>query len=635
MNRGQLLTIIAGITGLYQVVIASRVLTVFGVYFSNVPHRAVSVVLVLIIVYLSFSLRGEKGEDARLAWYDAPLLLGGLIGAGFIAVFYDAALDYSTRASLDTFGIIMALLLGVALLEAVRRSQDWIMVLLVVVLISMTVFQNYLPGVLHGKGLSAGRLAYSIYIGSGGIFGLALRVATSIIVVFLVYARLLRQAGIGEWFLELATALTGRTRGGPAKASIVASAFFGMISGSPTANAATVGTFTIPLMIKAGYRPKVAGAIEACASSGGQIMPPVMGAVAFVMAEWINVPYGEVAKAAFIPATLYFVALLASAHFEALRSGLGTMPMDQIPSAMAVLKKGWFYLIPLGALIYFLVFAGYPADVAGMYSLPLLIGSSFLSRNREHWLTPKPLFLSLAAAAKTWAPIAAISASVGMLIGALELSGLAIRVPAFLLDASGGNLALTLLFVGLASLVLGTGLESIPCYMLLASLAAPTLITLGLSPIVAHFYVLYWGVASFITPPLAVPVYVACGLSGSRLWPTGWEAMKFGICAYVVPFAFAFNQALMLQGSPQMIAIATITATMGAVVVAAGLRGYLLWPMNIMQRLVAMVAGLLLIAPDVSVSLVGLGIVVAVILWQLRTRPVPVPQVGQSAATGE
>jgi len=232
---------------------------------------------------------------------------------------------------------------------------------------------------------------------------------------------------------------------------------------------------------------------------------------------------------------------------------------------------------------------------------------------------------------KTWVPIAAITGAVGMLVGALELSGLGLRVPGFLLELSGGSLLLTLIFVGVSSLILGMGLEAIPSYLTLATLAAPALMKLGLTPMAAHLYVVYWGVASFITPPVCLSVFVACSLSGAKVWETGWEAMKLGIAAYIVPIAFAFDQSLMLQGPPERVAIAVVTALMGAVTVASGLRGYALRRMNLLQRAIAVVAGLLLIAPQIELSATGFVLIAFLVAWQLRARPVELPEVGQSA----
>ncbi|MBI4321094.1 MAG: TRAP transporter fused permease subunit [Chloroflexi bacterium] len=623
MTRNQLIVALAGLTGIYQMVVASRVLPRLDLFLSTVQHRGISLVIVLLLIYLTRSARGEK-RDAKLAWYDIPLVLAALVGAGFVAAFYEQALDkYGGFALLDTTGIILAALLGIALLEAVRRTTGWVLPLLIVTIVVMTLYQNYLPGLLNGRGIPLDRLAYGLYIGPTGIFGLPLGVATSIIIVMLIYARLLQHAGIGEWFMGIALALTAGSRGGPAKVSVLSSGLFGMISGSPSANVATTGALTIPLMVRSGYRPAVAGAVEAVASTGGMIMPPVMGSVVFVMSEWIEMSYGEIAILAIVPALLYYAVALASVHFEALSKGLKPLPRADAPPFLPTLLGGWFYVIPLGVLIYFLMVQRLSPDVAGMLSLPFLIGSSFLSRKRENWLLPKPVFLSLADAVRTWLPIAAITAAVGILVGALQYSGLAIRVPGFLLEVSGGNLALTLVFVGIASLVIGMGMELIPSYVTLAAIAAPALITLGLPDYAAHFYVVYWGLSSFITPPVCIAVFVACGFSGARVWETGWEAMKLGIAVYLVPFVFAFDQSLMLQGPPDRIVITVVTAFLGAVTVAAGIRGYAMRPLNAVQRLMAMTGGVLLIAPDITMSAVGLAMVALGIVWHLR-QPAPV-----------
>ena len=539
-------------------------------------------------------------------------------------LYHDRILDYSMYGFLDTQGMILALLIVVPLIEAVRRTTGIVLPILVLTMVAMTVFQNYLPGILYGSGYSLDRLLYSTYIGESGVFGLPLNVAANIIIVFVLFGALMEVSGAGKWFLDIAMATTGWSRGGPAKAAVLSSALFGSISGSPSANVATTGVFTIPLMKSIGYRPAFAGGVEAVASTGGQILPPVMGAIAFVMAEWIQVPYHQVALAALAPACIYFLIVFVSVHLQAYRDGVQPMPRSELPNVGEVFARGWFYPIPILALVYFLFFEGYPPGMAGILTIPFVIGASFLSRDRSNWMMPRAFVTACQRAVRSWITVAAITAFVGIMIGAVELSGVGIKISAFILDLSGGNLILTLLLVGFASLIIGMGLDSIPVYVTLATLMAPALVQLGVPDIAAHLFVVYWGLASFYTPPLCIAVYVAISISGSKLWETGWEAVRLGIAAFIVPFAFVLNDGLLLRGSWEHITWGIFTAVVGAVLLACGIRGYALAPLDVVRRVAAGLGGILLIGPGIYPPLIGAALgLLAVAPWPqiLRIRP--------------
>lgn len=604
----KIVKVIAGIAALYQLFIASRVLTWFGFFLPAPQHRAISLMFGIVLIY---ALRSPQGRyrDGRLAWYDFFFVAAGLVGAGFVVFSYDAVLDYSLYGFLDTKGIILVVLLMVSLFEGARRLTGWAFPLIVLTFMLATIFQNHLPGLLYGKGFALDRLGYGIYVGTAGIFGTPLGVATTILITYITFGKLMQEAGAGNFFINLALAVTGWMRGGVAKATIFASCLFGMISGSPSAEVATVGSISIPMMISAGYSPRFAGAVEAVAGTGGQFMPPVMGAIAFIMAEWLGIPYATIALAATIPAVLYFFVLFVSIHFEALKIGLQPVPSKDIPSVKSSMKDGWFYLLPLALLIYLLIGRAYPPEMAGLYSLLLLIIVSFMSFDRRRHLTPAKIWVSLVDSSKTWMVLCGVTATVGMLIGSLELSGLGIKFSGFIVETTHGSLLLTLIFVGLASFVLGMGLDSIPSYITLAILAGPALIKLGVPPMVAHLYVIYWGLSSFITPPVCLAVYVACGISGSDFWETGWEAVRLGIAVFIIPFAFVYNRALLLEGTPLEIIAAVITAAMGGVLVASANRGYFTLPLNWWQRIVVLFGGFFLIGPtSILTTAVGVGL---------------------------
>lgn len=638
MSGKKLINALAGIFALYSVIVISGLPNLLGEFIAAAQHRAISLVFILTIIYLTVSIRGRDQE--RLAWYDLLFLVPGLVGAGYIAVFYESkVVTYSLFGYLDTLGIVLTIALGLSLLEATRRLTGWSVPILILLVIAAVYWQDHLPGLLRGSGFTLDRLTYALYVGTGGIFGTPLGVATSIIIIFLVFGSLLEKAGAGQWLMDMAMALTGWSRGGPAKAAVVSSALFGTISGSPSGNTATTGAFTIPLMMRTGYSRKFAAGVESVASTGGMILPPVMGTVAFIMAEFLAVPYAEVIQAALIPAILYYLVLFASVHFRAASDGLSGVSRRELPRVRATFFAGWRYLIPIGVLIYVLIVMKLDPEIAGIYSLPFLVGCSFLTKDRDLWLTPRKIWGGLIGATYGWRIIAVTTASVGMLIGPLNLSGLGVKISGFILDVSGGNLISTLLLVGVASLILGISLDVITCYLTLVVLTAPALVELGLTPEQAHLYVIFWGLASFLTPPVCNTVFVACSISGSGIWETGWEAMRLGVALFVVSFAFALNPALVMDAPVGEIALSSATALLAAVVMAAAIQGYGLWRMTVPQRVLFAAAGLLLLAPGLTTALVALVLIAVTVGWwrlgvkgsaapprqQAPTAPAPAP----------
>ncbi|MPY70121.1 MAG: TRAP transporter fused permease subunit [Alphaproteobacteria bacterium] len=622
MSRLSPLTWITSIIAVYHLVIVGQAPTWLGLFLPNQIHLAISVSCALILIFTlrRAGARHDAPQDAekvdgpaRVPWYDWILIAMTLASTAFIIHDFENILDYGMFGALDTPGIVFALCLVIPLFEGIRRTTGWALPIIIMTFVLGTIFQELLPGLLYGKGYPLERLLYSAYVGESGIFGLPLNVAGNIVIVFLIFGALMQGAGAGRWFIDIALSLTGWSRGGPAKAAVLSSALFGSISGSPSGNAATTGVFTIPMMKDIGYKPAFAAAVEAVASTGGQILPPVMGAIAFVMAEWLEITYAEVVIAATVPALLYFLIVFVSVHLQAHKDGVAAIPRSQLPRFWPVFIKGWHYLIPIAGLIWFLIIDGYPPGMAAMYSAALIVPSSFLSKNRENWLTLPRIMLALEDGVKRWVVVAAITGSVGIMIGALELSGVGIKLSTFIVDLAGGNLYLALLLVGAASLFVGMGLDAIPAYITLATLMAPALIELGVPDIAAHLFVVYWGLASFYTPPMCIVVYVTIGISGSKVWETGWEAVRLGIAAFLIPFAFALNPALLLMSDLGHIVQATVTAAIGAVLVASGVRGYAIGHLNPVERVAMLAAGILFIAPGLMLPAVGLGIVVVVL----------------------
>lgn len=630
MKRSPLIVAFTSLIAVYHFIVVAQLPAVFfRIFIPNQVHLAISILSALYLIFLLLPAGGRKeGEDTeaqgawrKVPWYDWLLMASATVGAGFVILFYEHApaamtsiLDYGEFGELDKQGMAVAAMLAIPVLEAVRRTTGWALPIIIMTFVMITIFQNYLPGLLYGRGFPIEKLLYSAYIGSAGIFGLPLGIAANIVIVFLVFGALMEKAGASRWFMDLALALTGWARGGPAKAAVVASAMFGSISGSPSGNAATTGVFTIPMMKKIGYTSSFAAAVEAVASTGGMILPPVMGAIAFIMAEWIETTYTEVVMAAAIPAILYFVIVFVSVHLQARKQGIEALPKSELPDLKQTLLRGWYYLLPIVALAYFLIFAGYPPGMAGIYTCISVLVISFFSRDRSTWMTPSRIMLALDEGVRRWITVASITAAVGIMIGALELSGVGIKVSSFIVDLANNHLLTTLILVGLVSLIVGMGLDATPAYITLATLMAPALIRLGVPDMAAHLFVVYWGLASFYTPPTCIAVFVTSSIANSKVWPTGWEAVKLGIAAFLIPFAFVYNPGLMLNGSIGKILLATTTAFIGACLVAAGTRGYLFSPLNMLQRSVIFVAGLFWIAPGFKAPGIGLVLLVLVLI---------------------
>ena len=601
---------------LYHIAASVQLPSRLGFFLSTQIQSAISLGSAVLVVFL-IRFPYEKRSTINTI-FSVVLAAAALVSLGVVIFDYDRILMYSLFGTLDPTGVILALCLVIPLLEALRRRTGWILPILILLLVGVVIFQPYMPGALNGRGYGYDRLLYSAYVGSQGIFGMPLRVAAEILLVFIVFGALISASGAGKWFLDIALRLTGHRVGGPAKSAVVASALFGSISGSPSANAASTGVLTIPLMIRAGYKPKFAAATEAVASTSGQILPPVMGAIAFVMAEWTGNTYTAIVQAAAIPAILYIGIIYASVHFHARREQVAPVEEMTTTELSVLFRSGWYFLVPILALCLGLFVFRFPAQMAAGVALPFVVLVSFLNKDRKLWLTPSRIAESLVSSIDSWKTLAIISGAVGIMVGAMQLSGVGIKVSDFVIDLSGGNLVLLLVLVGFAALILGMGLDAIPSYITLATLLAPALIALGVSTVGAHLFVVYWGLASFFTPPLCIAVFITSGIAKSDVWETGWEAMRLGLGAFLVPFAFVLEPALLLDGTVPEIVRAALTALLGAVTLSAGIRGFALARLSLLGRICMVVGGILMIAPGLALPLIGLTVTGVVLFAQFR-----------------
>ncbi|MBI2525105.1 MAG: TRAP transporter fused permease subunit [Candidatus Rokubacteria bacterium] len=567
------------------------------------------------------------GREDRVAWHDWGLAAGGL-GVGLYVTLRYPVIAY--QLGVLTWDKVALGALAIALvLEAARRLVGWVMVALAAVFILYAKFAWLLPGLLAGKGASWERIAVYLYLDTNGLLGLPLAVTAGMVVAFIFFGQVLYAVGGDRFLTDLAMALMGRYRGGPAKVSVVASSLFGTVSGSAVSNVVVDGPITIPMMKRSGYAPHVAAAIEAVASTGGQIMPPVMGVAAFLIAEFLSLPYSEVALAAVIPALLYYLALFVQVDLEAASHGLVGLPARDLPRLRDVLRRGWSFLIPLGVLVYTLMIASWEAGKAGMAAViaTLVVGAL----QWEDRLTPARLWRAIEEAGRVLLDIVAITAVAGFVIGVLQLSGLGFKFSLLLVTVAGGSALGLLALTAVVCIILGMGMPTAIVYIMLAVLVGPALVQLGIAPLGAHLFLFYFGMLSMITPPVCLATYAAASIARSDFMKTGWTGMRLGIVAYVVPFVFAFHPSLLMQGSVAEIVLAAASAAGGVILLGTGCAGHLFRALSWPRRGAAALAGLLLIPPPSSgpwlaANLAGLalGIAFGVSEWTAHGRALPV-----------
>ncbi len=571
---------------------AGEIHVYFDITFFKEQYLGFFLAVAFPVVFLSVKA-GQRELGNRVPWYDYFLALGGIAVGGYIVIWYPTIAYQLGILTPDK--VWLGALTILLVLEATRRLVGWSLVILSGVFICYAKFAYLLPGLLYAKGSSWERIAAYLYLDSSALLGLPLSVAASIVVAFVLFGQALYAVGGDKFLTDLALVGMGRYRGGPAKVAVVSSSLFGTVSGSAVSNVVVDGAITIPMMKRTGYPSHLAAAIEAVASTGGQIMPPVMGVAAFLIAEFLNIPYGEVALGAVIPACLYYLALFAQVDLEAVKHGLTGLPRSDLPRLRQVMYRGWVFIVPLVVLVYTLMIAVWAAGKSGMAAVLVTFFVGFIQKEtRPSWAS---VLNALESTARTLLDIIVISGVAGFVIGALQLSGLAFKMSLILTTLAGGNAVLLLVFTAVVCVILGMGMPTAVVYIMLAVLVGPTLVQLGVDPLGAHLFLFYFGMLSMITPPVCLATFAAASLARSDFWQTGWAGMRLGIVAYVVPFIFAFHPALLLKGSAIDIVAALASAIMGVLLMSFGLAGFLFRPLGWYTRALATLAGLLLIPP--------------------------------------
>jgi TRAP transporter 4TM/12TM fusion protein len=567
----------------------------------------------LVLSFLLWPVRKDSTPD-RIPWSDLGLAALSLGCIGYMFVRYDYIVNrFPTAHPLEPADMVVGIVGVVLVLEATRRTIGAALPIVALLFIVYGLAGNWFGGFLHHRGLSLEIAVDQTWFTTEGVFGSPLAVAGTYVILFIIFGTFLERSGAGQFFMNFANAIAGGARGGPGKVAVVSSSLFGTISGSAVANVMVDGWLTIPMMKKTGFKPEAAAAIEAVASTGGQIMPPIMGAAAFVMAEFLGASYTSVMIAAAIPALFYYGALFAAIHFNAVRSGLRGLPREELPILRQIMVKQAHLFLPVIVLLALLLM-GFTPTYGAIMATGALIAISWV--RPETGLRPKAWIEALAEGAMHTVPVAMACAAAGIVIGIVLQTGLALRFSSFLIEFTYGQLPLALIITMIAAVILGMGMPTTPAYIMQAALLVPAIIKLGVSPMAAHMFAFYFSCLSAVTPPVALAVYAAASIGGASLWGAGLQAVKFAAAGFIVPFFFVYNPSLLFSGTWGEILWAVATGMIGVVALAAGLEGYLLRKANWVERVMFLVAALLLIHPGGLTSTIGAGILALALLSQ-------------------
>lgn len=559
---------------------------------------AIHILFATVLVFLYVPTRSGS---RILRVLDVLLVL--LAVATYLYIFYDFRALLMRAGSFPTsmdvvFGTSAILLT----LESTRRMTGVAMPIVAIAALLYGFFGAYLPGMFGHRGYGLERIVSYLY-SLDGIFSSALQVSSTYIFLFILFGAFLQASGASEFFLRLASSVVGGIRGGPAQVAVFASALFGTISGSAVANTAGTGAVTIPMMKRTGYKPHFAAAVEAVASTGGQIMPPIMGAGAFIIADIVGVTYWAVALAALIPALLYFATVIIGIDLEAQKTGLKGIPRSQLPKAMAVLRSDGHLLLPVFVLLFSLTVLLVSPIRAALFSLIAIYVISFVRQHTR--LTPRKVLDALAAGAKGSLEVATACAAAGIVVGILNLTGLGHTIASIVIALSGGIILIALILSMCVCIVLGMGLPTTPAYIIAAAVIAPVLIGLGISPMQAHLFVFYFACIAVITPPVALASFTAAGIAGAPPMQVSWTGVKLGIAAFLIPYFFVFDAALIGQGTAGQITVAVVTALTGVFFLACGIHAYFLGQLGKLTRIALIVGACFLINPGLLTDLIG------------------------------
>ena len=568
----------------------------------GIAQKSIHLGFLLVIFYINAMVDSEKRWEQIFLGIMALFALGG---CAYITILDE---NLQLRAGIVyASDILFAILLIIAIFEACRRKMGNPLVIITLVFVAYAFLGKYIPGFLNQPGMTLKKFTSLVYLTTDGIFGSPLYASASYVVLFVLLGAIMSVSGIGDYMTNLATSLFGHMRGGPAKVAVVASGFFGSISGSPTANVIGTGTFTIPMMKKNGFEPEFAAAVEATASTGGAIMPPIMGSTAFIMAEMLGIPYTAVAKAALIPAILYFLAVLFGVDIYAAKHGLKGIPRSQLPKVRSMLKQ-IYMLAPLIFLIFCMAVFNMTIVRSGL--LTIIVTLVLVEINPKTRMTKEQWLQIPVQTVKSAVSVGIACAMAGIISGVIMGSGLGYRISSILTSVAGTSMLLLLVLTMVVSLIMGMGVPTTAAYLVLASLVAPTMIQLGIPPLAAHMFIFYFGCISSITPPVALAAYAGAGLAGCDPNKTGYKAFRLAFCSFLMPYLFVYNP-LLMEGGVLDILWSLVTALIGAYLLASGFEGFFFrWSLKWFERPLMILGAVMLIVPGMVTDLVGIAIIV-------------------------
>ena len=581
---------------------------------SVVQQRVIHVMAILLVFFVDQVAKTSRKSMWKTIVNMMLLALMIVLSVYFIKGNTLAALSQRGVRGITQTDMILGVLLILTILYVSYRTVGLALTILSLIFIAYAYFGRYMPDLIAHKGYTIKKITDYVAWTSESIFGSCIGASASFVALYIIFGELLNAFGAGQFFIDIAYALTGRMKGGPAEASVVSSALMGSINGSAVANVVTTGTFTIPLMKKVGYSPEFAGAVEAVASTGGQLLPPVMGAAAFVMADLTGIPYSTIIIAAIVPGLLYYLSLGIAVYLEARKNNLGCEDESRLPVVREVLKGGWYHAIPIIVLIIALLGFGFSANTSAIYAMAvLLIIGTINTLRREKRLPVREIYQSLVAAAKTTVPVAIACACAGIVIGIVSMTGIGVKFTTIVFRVSGGNMLGMLLMIMIACIVMGMGLPSTAAYIIAASIGAPALVQAGIPLIAAHLFVFYFAIMSFITPPVAMSAYAASGIAKSRNGKTGLLAFMLGLAGFIIPFIYVYRPALLLVDTGVLESVwVVLIATLATVDMAVVCIGYLKRPMHMALRLLLAASAILLVVPVIWADIIGIAVSAAV-----------------------
>jgi len=589
--------------------------------FSYYTEQFLAIVLGLSLALVFLGNNGTQGKRPpghAPGIVDVVLAFTGLGLSLYVAWAYPSLVGRAMMLPWDA--LVTGSVLFLLVLEALRRCVGWVLVIVVLVICGYGLIGHLVPGVLQTREVAPPRMAVYLAFDPNGLLGLTLNVAATVVIAFVFFGQLLLHSGGANFFNDIATATMGRRRGGAAKISIVASGLFGSISGVVVSNIVATGVVTIRLMVNSGFRRTTAAAVEAVASTGGQIAPPVMGAVAFLMADILQKPYSEIVVAAIVPALLYYVSLFAQADLQAAKQNIKPVEGEDIPPVSKVMSRGWIFIIPFAAIVVALFWFNQRAETAALWGAVAALAIGLTVGYGEVKMTLRHLWDCIVETGVAITDIVMISAAAGFIIGVLNVTGLGFAVTYALVDLGQGNLFILLLISAAVCLVLGMGMPTVGVYLLLAVLVAPSLVESGVEPIAAHLFIFYLGMMSMVTPPVGIGAFFAASIAKAPPMATAFESMRFGWTAYIIPFLFVFSPALLLIGNPVDSLIAVATAVLGVYAISAAFIGWLHGPAGLVRRTAIAAAGVALLLPpgiggELTLWVNGAGLIVLAILW--------------------